>query len=83
MDYALEGAKQAASQLFDDVEKITFLDELPTGEKRFKVSRSGCKDLIIVSVNPNHINASIEWKRSRKGSRTDYHVCKIQDLVIP
>lgn len=83
MDCSLEGAKQAAAQLFDDVEKIMFLDELPTGERRYKVARVGRKDLITVTVNPNQVCASVEWKRVPRDRSSKYRVFKLQDLVVP
>jgi phage terminase large subunit-like protein len=81
-DLALARAKQAAAQLFDDVEEVAFLDELPTGERRYGVTRANRKDLITVTVNPNQVCASVEWKRVPRDRSSKYRVFKLQDLVV-
>ena len=42
-------ARQAASQIVDDVDHLVFIDELPTGERTYQVFRTGLKTVTRVT----------------------------------
>ena len=49
LDPALLAARQAASQVVDDVDHLVFIDELPTGERTYQVFRTGLKTVTRVT----------------------------------
>ena len=72
-------AKQAASQVFDDVEQVSHVGELPTGEHLFEARRRGAGNLVRVTLNPNNRAAGVEWSNGRRGS--GYRVMKLHGIV--
>ena len=97
LDPALLAARQAASQVVDDVDHLVFIDELPTGERTYQVFRTGLKTVTrvtdprvtdprvtdpTVTLSPDLATATVEWTRGKSKYGTGYRTFKIQGLVI-
>ena len=84
---SLQMARQAASQIVDDVDHLTFLGELPTGELAYRIFRTNLKNVTrvpdpTVTINPNLATATVEWTSGKSKYETEYRTFKIQGLVI-
>jgi hypothetical protein len=78
----LQRARMAATQLFDDVDIVRFIDTEPTGERRYLVTRKGTDDVVTVTINPNGIKAGVEWRKGREG-KSEYRIFRLPDLTQP
>ena len=80
-------ARQAASQIVDDVDHLTLLGELPTGERTYQVFRTGLRNAaripnLTVTTTPDLATATVEWSRGKSKHETGYRIFRIQGLVI-
>lgn len=77
----LQRALFAASQLFDDVADVRFVDSAPTGERHYQVTRKKSKDVVTVTINPNGLKAGVEWRKPR-GRKSSYKILHLADQPV-
>lgn len=78
MEALFNRARQAASQVFDDVESASHVETQPSGVAVFSVSRRSGDD-VVVTLNPNGLGAGGEWRSRSSGS--GYRIFRLQGLV--
>jgi hypothetical protein len=79
MTELIDKAKQAASQIFDDVESASHVETQPSGVAVFAISRRAGGQ-VTVTLNPNGLGAGVEWRHKTTGS--GYRTFRLQGLVV-
>ena len=75
-------AEQTASQVFDDVDHLAFLGDLPTGEQTYQIVRASRKNVVTVTVSPDLATATLQWTHGKSKHGAGYRTFRIQGLPI-
>ena len=79
MDHKIAIAQKVAARLYEDVVDVKYVKTHKAGEEEFVGGRRNKAGQLIITINPNGLKATVEWKGRLSSRGSDFRIFRIED----